>query len=66
MKKRLKKWVKVVITVLVGVAGIMLWKQAGTVGELAQTSTTYFILCLLLWFYLLVGQILILKLLWEK
>lgn len=66
MKKRLKKWVKVVITVLVGVAGIMLWKQAGTVGELAQTSTIFLLLCLLLWFYLIVGQILILKLLWEK
>lgn len=65
MKKRLKKWVKVAITLIVIHISFFIWKQTGILGELAQKDTFYLILCILSWFYLIVGQTLIYESIWQ-
>lgn len=66
MKKRLKKWVKVVITLLVIHISFFIWKQTGILGSLAQRDTFYLILCVASWMYLVFGQVLIYEKIWEK
>lgn len=66
MKRRLKKWVKVVITLLLIHVSFFIWKQTGTLGELAQKDTIYLILCVASWIYLTLGQAMIYGALWEK
>ena len=65
-KKRLKRWVKVVITLLLIHVSFFIWKQTGTLGELAQKNTFYLILCIASWIYLTIGQAMIYGALWEK
>lgn len=65
MKKRLKKWVRVVITLIVIHISFFIWKQTGVLGELAQKDTFYLVLCILSWFYLIVGQTLIYERIWQ-
>ena len=67
MKKlRLKRWVKVVITLLVIHISFFIWKQTGRIGELAQKDNIYLALCIASWFYLIVGQTLIYEEIWKK
>ena len=66
MKLRLKRGVKVVITLLIIHISFFIWKQVGTLGELAQKDTFYLILCIASWIYLTIGQALIYGVLWEK
>lgn len=66
MKLRIKKWVKVVLTLITIHLSFFIWKQTGTLGELAQHNNFYLILCIASWFYLIVGQTLIYGKLWEK
>ena len=65
-KKKLKKWVKVVITLLMIHVSFFIWKQVGLLGELAQRDTIYLILCVASWIYLTLGQALVYGALWEK
>lgn len=67
MKKyRMKKWVKVVITFILIHLMFFIWKQTGTLGELAQNDKFYLVLCVLSWIYLTLGQVFIFGYLWEK
>lgn len=63
---KLRKWVKVVLTLITIHLSFFIWKQTGTLGELAQHSTFYLVMCVLSWFYLIVGQILIYEKIWQK
>lgn len=63
---RLKRWVKVVITLIVIHISFFIWKQTGKLGELAQTDTLYLILCVASWSYLIIGQTLIYEKIWQK
>lgn len=63
---RLKKWVKIVLTLIVIHISFFIWKQTGMLGELAQQDRTYLILCIASWIYLTIGQTLIYGVLWEK
>ena len=65
-KKRLKKWVKVVITLLIIHVSFFIWRQTGWLGELVQKDTVYLILCIASWIYLTIGQTMIYGALWEK
>lgn len=64
--KRLKRWVKVVITLVAIHLSFFIWRQTGYLGELAQTSTVYLILCIASWFYLVFGQVYIYEKIWSK
>lgn len=65
-KRRLKRWVKVAITLITIHISFFIWRQTGTLGELAQKETIYMILCIASWLYLTIGQALIYGALWEK
>lgn len=66
MKLRMKRWVKIVLTLITIHISFFIWKQTGTLGELAQKDMFYTVLCVASWFYLIVGQTLIYGKLWEK
>ena len=66
MKKlKLKKWVKVVMTLLVIHITFFIWRNTGTLGSLANYNDFYLVLCWLAWAYLLIGQVLVYKTIWE-
>lgn len=62
---RLKRWVRVVITLIVIHISFFIWKQTGRLGDMAQKDTFYLILCVLSWFYLIIGQVLIYEKIWK-
>ena len=62
---KLKKWVRVVLTLIVIHISFFIWKQTGTLGRLAETSNIYLIMCVLSWVYLLIGQVLIYEKIWK-
>ena len=62
---RLKRWVRVVITLIVIHINFFIWKQTGRLGELAQQNNIYLIVCIFTWLYLIVGQILVYERIWK-
>jgi len=62
-KLKLKRWVKVLISVIVVVAGILIYSKLRDIGSINNQFTLT--ICLLGWFYVLVGQVAILIGLWE-
>ena len=66
MKRELKRWVKVVLTIIVIHISFFIWKHTGTLGELAQKDNIYLLLTLASWFYLIVGQMLIYMTIWDN
>ena len=64
-KRKLKKWVKVVLTTIVLIIGFVIYNITNSIGYMAQTSNFYTTLCMLAWFWLLIGQIAILELIWR-
>ena len=67
MKKlKLKKWVKVVLSLMIIGVGILLYNQTGRLGELAQTSNFYLALCVAAWTWLIFGSSSSLYYIWEK
>ena len=65
-KLKLKRWVKVVITLVVIVSGILIYSKLGDIGSEASTNTLASILCITGWTYLVFVQILVLAGLWES
>ena len=65
-KIRLKRWVRVVITMVVIHISFFIWKQTGILGALGQHDKFYLGLCLASWFYLTFGQALIYGVIWSK
>jgi len=66
MKLRMKRWFKVVLTLITIHISFFIWKQTGTLGQLAQQDNVYLLLCIASWIYLTIGQVLIYGKLWEK
>ena len=62
---KLKKWVRFVLTLIVIHISFFIWKQTGSLGSLAQTSNIYLTMCILSWFYLLIGQVMIYEKIWK-
>lgn len=66
MKKlKLKKWVRVVLTLITIHLSFFIWKNTGTLGSLAQHDKFYLALCLMSWGYLLIGQVFIYEAIWK-
>ena len=65
-KMKLKRWVRVAITILVIHISFFIWKQTGRLGELAQKDNIYLILCVASWMYLTFGQVLVYEEIWKK
>lgn len=65
-KLKLRKWVKVAITILVILFSTFVYVNEGTIGELGQNNNMYLYICIMGWFWLFFGQIAILNLLWEE
>lgn len=63
---RLKRWVKVVITLIVIHISFFIWKQTSRIGELAQQNNVYLVICIMTWIYLIIGQMLIYERIWRK
>ena len=65
-KLKLKTWVKVGITLIVILLGIVIYKTLGNIGSEAKTNQIASILCITGWTYLVFVQILILIGVWEN
>lgn len=66
MKKlRVKKWVRVVLTLIAIHVNFFIWRNIGTLGSLAQHDKFYLALCLMSWGYLLIGQVFIYEKIWK-
>lgn len=68
MKKqlKLKRWVKVVLTVVIIIISAFIYSKTGIVGELAQASKLYQLVCFGAWGWLLVGQMITYSVIWRK
>lgn len=64
-KYRVKKWVRVVLTLITIHLSFFIWKNTGTLGSLAQHDNFYLALCLMSWIYLLIGQVFIYEAIWK-
>lgn len=67
MKKyKLKRWVKVVITLMLIVSGILIYRYLGFLGAIEDKTTLGKVFLFVGWFWLLFGQIMMLSLMWEE
>ncbi len=65
-KRRLKRWVKVAITLLVLFTGFIVYMNLRNVTCLSNKDGLKIALVLLGWFWIVLGQILTLIILWEE
>ena len=65
-KSKLKKWVKVVLTIILVIICVIVFKHAGVSGALAQTNKNYVSVCFLEWIYLFIVQFMIFIHIWEN
>lgn len=65
-KLRLKRWVKVLITIIVIALGVVIYSKLGDIGSEANTNQIASILCITGWSYLVFVQILVLSGIWES
>jgi len=64
-KRKLKKWVKVVLTILVMLMSLLIYIKIGEFGALAQSSVFYQFMTISGWFWLLTGQFIIYTKIWD-
>lgn len=64
-RRRLRKWVKVVSTILLMVIGAIVYRLSWIIGALALENQTFEILNILVWLYLLFGQFAIVFMVWD-
>lgn len=65
-KRKLKKWVKVSISLIVGIIGLFIYAKTGILGKLAQDSIIYLLICIMAWIWLFLGQFSLLYFIWEE
>lgn len=65
-KLKLKKWVKVVLTIMLLMIWLKVYNCVGVWGELAQTSNFYLGIDIIGIFYLTIGNLLMLSLVWDN
>jgi hypothetical protein len=65
-KLKLKRWVKVLTTLIVIGLGILIYSKLGDIGSEATTNTLASILCITGWTYLVFVQIVVLSGIWEN
>jgi hypothetical protein len=62
---KLKKWVRVAITIVLFITSILIYSKTNVLGTLAQDSNFYLILAIMSWSWLMCGQFVIYELIWE-
>lgn len=65
-KMKLKRWVKVLITLITIITGIIVYLELKDLGANATTNQLAGTLCILGWGYLIFGQLSLLIALWEE
>ena len=65
-KLKLKRWVKVVITLILVSVGVIIYSGLKSIGSEASTNQIANILCITGWTYLVFVQIIIIAGLWEE
>lgn len=65
-KRKLRKWVKVVLTIILIGVWIVVYDKLGILGNLAQTSNFYLAIDTLAIFYISMGNFIMLYLVWEN
>ncbi len=55
-KRRLKKWVKVILTIIILGISLLMYLEARRIGCIAQTNTFYEGLAIIIWSWILLGQ----------
>lgn len=65
-KRRLKKWVKVFITIILLLFSMWMYSKCGILGQMAQSNGFYEALVIMAWVWLLFGPVSVLMLLWEE
>lgn len=64
-KRKLKKWVKVILTMLIMILSLMIYSKIGELGILAQNNDFYLLVCAISWVWLMAGQFTTYNLIWE-
>ena len=65
-KLRLKKWVKVVLTIITILVSIKIYTEIGQIQINLLSSINYQVTVVLAWIWLLMGQIMVYMKLWER
>lgn len=63
--KRLKRWVKIVLTVLILILSLTIYMKVDYWGFLARSSNFYVVVSIISWFWLIVGQIAVYTRIWR-
>lgn len=56
-RRRLKKWVKILLIIMIILISALIYQKTGKFGELAQDNIFYRVICVSAWIWLLFGQI---------
>ena len=63
--KKLRKWVKVVLTILLLILSLVIYIKLDYWGFLARSSNFYVAVSIIGWFWLIVGQMVIYSRIWR-
>lgn len=63
--KKLRKWVKVVLTMLLLTLSLIIYMKLDYWGFLARSSNFYVLVSIIGWFWLIVGQMVIYSRIWR-
>lgn len=63
---KLRKWVKVVLTILVILASFKIYAEMGQIRTKAVSSINYQVIAILGWTWLIIGQIWVYSIIWER
>lgn len=63
---KLRKWVKVVLTILVILVSFKIYAEMGQIRTKAVSSINYQVIAVLGWTWLLMGQIWVYSMIWER
>lgn len=63
--KRLKRWVKIVLTVLILILSLTIYMKVDYWGFLARSSNFYVAVSIISWFWLIIGQIAVYSRIWR-
>lgn len=63
--KRLKRWVKIVLTALILILSLTIYMKVDYWGFLARSSNFYVAVSIISWFWLIIGQIAVYSRIWR-
>ena len=63
---KLRKWVKVVLTILMILVSFKIYAEMGQIRTKAVSSINYQVIAILGWTWLIIGQIWVYSIIWER